>query len=281
MKTRRILATRLGIAALLAVVAASALAQGPGGPGGPPPGGGMGGGMRGGPPAVDRLPSLVRLATRPEVVADLGLSDDTVAKIEAIAEAGRPARGQGGPGQGGPGQGTRPDPEARAKAEAAGDAKVRALLSATQAKRLEEIGIQSMGLTAAMVPSVQAKLGLSDAQKTKLKALVPARGQGGPGGGGPGGPPPGGDMGGGFGGPPPDDMGGQGGPGGRGQDRPGGMNGGRQALEKGIAAILTADQKATLKALGGKTIKLSPDRGGPGEGRGPGGPGGPPPDGGF
>ena len=54
-----------------------------------------------------------------------------------------------------------------------------------------------------------------------------------------------------------------GGPGGGGAAR-------RKAIETKIAAILTADQKATLKALGGKTIRLAQpdDRGGH---RGPGG----------
>lgn len=41
-------------------------------------------------------------------------------------------------------------------------------------------------------------------------------------------------------------------------------------MEAKIAAILTADQKATLKALGGRTIKLA----GPNGRGGPGGPGG-------
>jgi hypothetical protein len=270
MKNFRLHAMRLGAATLLAIVATSALAQGfGGGQGGPPPGGpgGRGGGMRmGPPPAIDRLPPAARIVTRPEVADELGLTDEQRQSIfealEAQREGMRPPQGNGdGP----------PDFEAmraaRDKAEAATDAKVTSLLSAAQAKRLGEIQIQSMGLTAAMVPAVQTKLGLTEDQKAKLKTLVPARGERGPGGpppggfgGGPGGGPPPGGFGGGPGGGPP-----QGGPGGRGGQRgpggpggPGGMDPRRQQLEKEIGLILTSDQKAVLKTLGGKELRMGP-----------------------
>lgn len=330
---------RLATVALLAIAATNVFAQDFGGQG-PPPGGpggfgqggfGQGGpgGMRMGmPPAVDKLPPLVAIANRPEVAAELNLSEDQREKIDDIIqsfqESMRPqgGRGFGGPGQGGPGQGGpqggpgqggqrgqrgpggEQDRAARDKAETAVDAKIKAVLNSAQAKRIGEIQIQAMGLAAAMVPAVQAKLGLSDDQKAKLKALVPARPQGGPGGpDGPGGFGPGGPGGGpggeGFGGPPPQGdgqgFGGQGfggpGQGGRGQGGPqGGQRGPggdarRKELETKIAAILTSDQKAALKALGGKPFKLEmgggrPPQGGPG---GPGGPGGGPggPGGGF
>jgi len=310
---------RLATIAFLAISATSVFAQGfGGGQGGPPQGGpgGFGGGqggpggrggMRMGMPALDKLPPLISLADRPEVAAELNLTEDQREKIDDIIqtfrESNRPQGGPGGPGGDGPppqqggqrGQGFgggQQDRAARDKAEAAVDAKIKAVLKGSQVKRITEIQIQSMGLTAAMVPSVQAKLGLSDDQKEKLKALVPARPQGGPGGqGGFGGPPPQGGQGfgggqGGFGGPPP--QGGQGfggGQGGRGQGGPGGQRGPggmqndarRKELEAKIAAILTDDQEAALKALGGKVIKLQMGGrpGGPGgPGGGPGGPGG-------
>ena len=247
MKDSRIHTRRFVALALVALAATSTFAQGPGGfggQGGPPPGmrGGPGGGMRGGRPALDRLPSLAMLATRPEVADELGLSEDQLGRIDAILQEARPPRGERS-------QGGRPGGD-RAAMEAEIDAKVKAVLSAQQVQRLTEIAVQSMGLSAAMVPAVQTRLGLSDAQKASLKALVPARGEGGPGG--PGGPPPGGGGGRGPGGP------GRGGP----------RDGRRGELEAKIAAILTADQKATLAALGGKKIDLRQ-----------GGPGGPPPGG--
>ena len=295
-------ATRiLASLALTAILAAVSLAQDD--QGGPPPGGGRGmgrqGGPRGpgmgGPQALDRLPSMAGLAGRPEVAQELGLSQDQLDRLRTVAES---MRGGMRPPQGGEGTGGPPDFRAmmaqREQAEAAADAKTKAILTPAQAKRLAEIQVQSMGLTAALVPSVQTRLGLSADQKAQLKALVPARGPGGPGG--MGGPPPGGgdgdqsgpppDMQGGQGGPPPDMQGGQGGPGGfggpGGPGGPGGMGGPgggearKKAIETKIATILTADQKATLKAMGGKTIKLSSPRGMGGPGGGPGGPGGGP-----
>ena len=248
MKDSRTYPRRLAAFALLALAATSTFAQGPGGFGGPPPGmGGGPGGRRGGSPRLDRLPPLTMLALRPEVVEELGLSDAQTTSLWSIAESMRP---QGGPRQGGRQNGPPPEGD-RERAEAAADAKVTAVLSEAQAKRLEEIQIQAMGLSAAMVPQVQTSLALTAAQKAKLNALVPSRGQRGPGG-----PPPdgeGGGPGGGFGGPPP-----EGGPG-RGGDM-------RKALETKIAAILTTEQLATLKALGGKPIALRD-----------GGPDGPPP----
>ena len=255
MKTPRILAKRLAPVALMAILAAAAVAQGPGGPGGPPPGGRRGPG-RGGPMALDKLPPMLHLASRPEVADELGLTDDQRDAIDNLEQSSRPQRPQ-------PGEGGRPDRADRDRADAAADAKLRSILSAAQADRLDEIRVQSMGLAAALVPAVQDRLGLSDAQKTRLRALVPADrgpGNGGPGGGPGGSPPDGGDFGGppdggrGQGGPP------QGGPGGRGG--PGGMDPRRQQLESKIAALLTDAQKAALKALGGKPFRMQGPNGG-------------------
>ena len=238
MKNSRLRTRRFVALALVALAATSTFAQGPGGfgrPGGPPPE------RRGGPPRLDRLPPLAMLATRPEVAAELELRDDQIAQIETLLRQARPPRGERGPGD-------RPG-EGREAAEADLDAKVKAVLGPGKAQRLTEIGIQLMGLSAAMVPAIQAKLGLSDAQKTTLDALLPTRSDRGPGG------------------PPPGD--GQGpGRGGRGPGDP--RDGRRERLEAKIAAILTESQKATLKALGGKKIDLR-ERG----------PEGPPPDGGM
>lgn len=277
---------RLGVAALLAIAASSVLAQDPGGfPGGPPPQGGPGGpggpgGMRGpmGAPRLDKLAPLARLIMRPEIAGEIKLTDDQIDRIQEALDAMRPQR---------PEEGQRPDPAAREKLDDAIEAKVKSLLSSGQIKRLDEIRIQEAGLTAAFVPEIQAKLGLSDDQKAKLKALMPKRpqggpgqrGPGGPGGDGPGGPPPGGFGGpggpggpggdpgrGGPGGPPPGGSGGPGGFGGPGQGGPGGPGGPgrgrmdprRRALEAKVAEILTADQKALLKKLGGKPFDPRP-----------------------
>lgn len=291
MKSRQLLAMRLGAAAFLAIAASSVLAQDPGGfPGGPPPGqGGPGrpggpGGMRGGPGGMrlDKLAPLARLIQRPEIADEIKLTDDQLDKIQEALDGMRPQPGQ---------QGQRPDPAAREKLNDAVEAKVKSLLSADQFKRLNEIRLQEAGLTAAFVPEIQTTLGLTEDQKAKLKALLPKRpeggprGQGGPGGDGPGGPPPGGFGGGpgggpggepgqggpgqgGPGGPPPGGFGGpgEGGPQG-GPGRPGGPGGPgrvdprRKALEAKVSEILTADQKALLKKLGGKPFSPKPPEG--------------------
>ncbi|GEM_PF-827783 len=292
MKHSRFLSKRFVLAALMVAVTSAAFAQQGGDFGGPPGGrGGRGmggrGGRMGGPQRLDRLPPIASLVDRPEVVAELGLSDDQRAAIDEIARSVRPMRGgpgggpgggpDGGPdGQGGPGggglggdggPGGPPDRMDRDKAEAAAEAKIKALLTPVQAQRLAEIQIQAMGLSAAMVPAIQTKLGLTADQKAQLKTLVPARPEGGPGGpdGGPGGPgggsgddrggpPPGGPGGGDFGGPPQSGPEGRGGPGGPNDVR-------RKALEAKIAAILTDEQKASLKAMGGKPFAMRPPQG--------------------
>lgn len=249
MKTRRNHAKRIVTAALLTILAAAAVAQGPGGP---PPGGRGGPGPMGGPggrPPLDRLPSAAMMVMRPEVADELALTADQRDQIHALVESTRPSRPHEGDGP--------PDfrtmRAAREKAEAASDAKLKTILSAAQATRLGEIQIQTMGLSAALVPSIQTKLGLSEDQKVALRALVPARPEDRPAG-----PPPGGPD-----GPPPGEPGrpeGQG----RGPRGPRGSDPRRAELEAKIASILTLDQKSALKALGGKPFlsRLGPRPGG-------------------
>lgn len=221
---------------------------------------------------------------------------------------GPPGGGQGdqfgGPPGGGPG-GPGGNSEMRAKMDkmqAEIDKSIDKVLTSSQVKRLKEIKVQLAGASAVMDKDIQSEVGLTTDQKAQLDDIVKAQrqkmgpppgGQGGPGGpGGPGGadsfgPPPGGGQGGQFGGPPGGGQGGPGfGPGGPGG--PGGMGDPRmekahKALNTAIEAILTSDQKATLKKMAGSKVFVEdkrPMRGGPGGQGGPGGFGGPPPGGG-
>ncbi len=121
-----------------------------------------------------------RAFTRPDVVKQLGLSDDQVEKIKGVLEANRPQRGQGGP----PPQDGAADPRAKVLAQ------VTALLTNDQKSKWTSM--------------------IGKPFKLPLMRRGPG-GRGGPGGGGPGGPG-GGPDGGGPGGPPPGEPGG-GGPG--------------------------------------------------------------------
>lgn len=200
------------------------------------------------------------------------------------------------------------------KAQSEIDSAIAKVLTTNQVQRLKEIKIQIAGSSAAIDKDIQSQLGLTADQKSQIDALAKAqrakmgRGPGGFGGpGGPGGPgggpggdggfggpppgqggqggPPGGGQGGdgGFGGPPPG--GGQGGPGGPGgfggpggPGGPGGQNPqaekARKELNTAIDSILTSDQKAALKKLGGTKVFVQQQRPQGGRGQGQGGPGG-------
>lgn len=152
--------------ALLAVASLGSAQQGQGGGGGGRQGGGFG--QRGGMGGAQRLTQLLR---NEQVQAELKLSDDQKAKIEALP---RPQRGGGGGGNGGGGGGQRPTPptpEEQLKQLTEDKAATSAILSPEQEKRLEEIRIQWAGGNAATLPDVQEALALTAEQKTKITEL--------------------------------------------------------------------------------------------------------------
>ncbi|WP_052547551.1 hypothetical protein [Fimbriimonas ginsengisoli] len=195
MKTNRLI-----IATLFATLTAGALAQGfPGGPpqGGPPQGGlvrgGPGGRLLGGPGGGVSLDMLVG---RPDVQADLQLSDDQKEQLAMLRESMRPPGGGpdsgpgggpggppggggfGGPPPGGPGgfggpggpdseEGRKAFEEMRKKNSAA----IKKILSAAQLARLKGIAIQIAGYAAVNDADIQTDVALTDAQKAKIKAL--------------------------------------------------------------------------------------------------------------
>ena len=140
--------------AIVALVSIGSAQNGQGGGGG-----GRGGfGQRGG--GAQRLTQLLR---NPQVQTELKLTDDQKAKIDALP---RPQRGGGGGGGGTP-----PTAEEMAKAAADDKAASVAILTPEQETRLEQIRIQWAGPAALAMPEVQAGLALTDDQKAKLKDL--------------------------------------------------------------------------------------------------------------
>lgn len=139
---------RAAVVATLTLAAGFALGQG-GGPRGP---GGMG---RGG------------LFQNDAVKKELKLTADQIKKIEALNQGG--PGGQRGPGAG-QAQGQR-DPQARAKAAAERDAKIKGILNAAQYKRYHELRLQQMGPLALGDPETAKKLGLNKTQQDKIAEI--------------------------------------------------------------------------------------------------------------
>jgi len=183
----------------LAAVSLGAYAQGF--QGGPPPGqGGPGGGMRfqmGGPMGG----GLDMLLMRNDVQTDLQLTDEQKSQLRDLRGPGGPGGGPGGPGgagggPGGGGFGGPPpgggggggfggpppgggggnfDPEQMRKQMDEMRKKraeqVKKILTPDQYSRLKGISIQLSGNVAIQNPEIQADLGLTEAQKTKIKTL--------------------------------------------------------------------------------------------------------------
>ena len=153
--------------AVMALVSVSFAQQGQGGGGGGR--GGFGQFGRGG---GQRLTQLLR---NPQVQEELKLTDDQKAKVDALP---RPQRGQGGPGGGGGNGGgggqrtfTPPTTEEQLKQLADDKAVTAGILTTEQEKRLEELRIQWAGPNAVAFPDVQEALGLTADQKTKIADL--------------------------------------------------------------------------------------------------------------
>jgi hypothetical protein len=161
---------KLTIACAVVMCAALAAAQGGGGGRGQGRGGfGQGGGMDA---------TGLQLLGRADVQRDLALTDDQKAKVQALRESMRGQGGRGGGGGGfggGGGGGGNIDREAmRAEMEkrnAETKAKIAEILKPEQVTRLGEIAVQLAGNRAILNPDVQKTLGLSDEQKAKITEL--------------------------------------------------------------------------------------------------------------
>lgn len=126
------------------------------------------------------------LLRREDVRRDLALTSDQKGQLDKIQEdmMAQFRAGMGGPGGGGGGGrrngggGEQPTEEERAKRRAEMEARMKeitdktnAVLTADQQKRLKEIGIQLAGARAIMRPDVQKELALSDEVKKKIETL--------------------------------------------------------------------------------------------------------------
>lgn len=160
---------------LATMLAAFAVANAQGGGGGGGRGGfgqGRGGGM-----GMDQGPA--GMVNRADVQADLGLNDDQKKKLADLREkqlaAMREQFGGGRGGGGGAGGGGGFDPAEMQKrmreAAAQNEKDVNAILTPEQQKRLFEIYVQVQGNRAILNEKVQTELGLTADQKAKIKTL--------------------------------------------------------------------------------------------------------------
>ncbi len=244
----KIVRAALGVALLALTFGAMAQGgpgAGPGGGAGGRRGGGQGMMMRGG--GGDLM-----LLGREDVQGDLKITADQKAKIEAMQNAQREEmrdmmqkmRENGG----------QPDPgamrEMMDKSQKASDAKIKEILTAEQYKRLKEIAIQLAGVRALFQPEVQKQLDLSveqknaiaklqEKQRTDQQELMTAVRNG--------------DL----------DR----------EEMQSEMKKINDNIEKELDAVLKADQKEKLKAMGGAPFKASAQTG---RARGGGAPGGAP-----
>ena len=174
------LSSRLRIVAVLAglMLAAPALSQAQG------PGGGGGGGRRGG---FGRGPGgSAGLLMMEEVQKELSITDEQKTELTKVMESLRPT---GGPGGFNPEEFQKLSEEERAKKmdevrKAAeerakkADESIKTLLKPEQWTRLSELRLQREGVRALSREDIQTQLGLTDEQKTKIKTLTEAQGQG-------------------------------------------------------------------------------------------------------
>jgi hypothetical protein len=104
---------------------------------------------------------------RQDVQADLQLTSEQKAKLDALQETMRARRRDRNGGD----QGQRPSREEMQARRAEQEKQFAAILTAEQTKRLGEIRIQLQGDMAVADPEVQKSLGLTDAQKTQVQSL--------------------------------------------------------------------------------------------------------------
>lgn len=184
----RISSKTISVMIVSALAVSMAFAQGGGGGG---RGQGRGGFQRGG---LNNF-SETRLLSRKDVQKDLGLTDDQVTKLDDYIQKNTPGRGgagAGGGGQrgngGGGGGGQRgngggaggaqlTDEQRAAMQKAAAERREKTrkelleIISEAQLKRVDEIGIQLQGNSAILQADVQKALGLSTDQTDKIKDL--------------------------------------------------------------------------------------------------------------
>lgn len=122
--------------------------------------GGMGMGMMG-----DYVANPTMLLRRKDVSTDIKLTSDQQAKLDQIR---KDARGSFRGGQQGDSRPSQADMEKSMKEY---NDKVNAVLTPEQQKRLKEIAIQLMGNKAITDKSIQTDLKLTDGQKAKVKSL--------------------------------------------------------------------------------------------------------------
>lgn len=148
----------------MCVVCATALVVAAMAQGGP---GGQGRGMRGGFNMQDR--SGVMLLGRTDVQRDLALTTEQRDKLQAMQDEMRSKMREMFQGGGGGGADTQ---DAMRTLMESTQKEVAAILTPAQMKRLGEIRIQLMGARAAMDPEVQKSLGVTADQKTRLDRLM-------------------------------------------------------------------------------------------------------------
>ncbi len=234
--------TAIGLFAI--VLFAAALAQGGAGTGGGGGGGRGGFGQRGG--MRGNMGDPFNLAMRADVQKEIGVTADQKTKLDELQKAQQDAMRERMRNAGGGGGGGSFDPAAmqaeREKMRAENMKKLEAILKPDQMKRLKEISIQVQGNRAILDPEVQKALGLSDDQKSKIKKLQ-------------------------------DDLSSanralmddmrNGGDRTTLRDR---MTKNNETFNTELGKLLTADQSAKLKAMGGKPFKLETPSGGGGGG---------------
>jgi len=156
MKMRKVMRV-LGVVMATALVAMALAQGGPGGPGGP-------GGMRGGNNMQDR--SGVMLLGRGDVQKDLALTTAQKDQLQAMQDSMRAKMRELFEGGGGDNQ------EAMKTLMASTQKEVAAILNPTQVKRLGEIRVQLMGSRAALDAEIQKTLGVTADQKSRLEKLA-------------------------------------------------------------------------------------------------------------
>ncbi len=207
--------------------------------------GGQGGGRQGGMRGMMQMGGgqrLTQLLRNPQVQAELKITDDQKAKIAELPGGRGGGRGPGGGGGGQRGPGQAPTPEEQLKQLTDDKAATAAILTPEQETRLEELRVQWAGPRAATLPDVQAALALSDDQKAKIADLMTKQGEAN-----------------------------------RGlfekmrnqeiepADFQSTMQKNNDILKTEIEKVLTADQNAKLKTMGGKELKMeAPQRRGGG-----------------
>jgi len=155
--------TKLALIVALAALVCGAMAQGGGGAGGG--GGRQRGGQRGG----GNPYAPMSLAGREEVQKEIGITDDQKAKISELATATRAKAREAGQAAG---QDRQARQEANAKVNAEALKSLGEILKPEQMKRLRELQIQWTGKTIVIADKeVQAEIGITDEQKTKLTDL--------------------------------------------------------------------------------------------------------------